>query len=106
MCFIFGGKEIKDVHSPLINIIKKKDCLTMTLLRHMEKDEMKEKSTEAAMINELDKKEKKKDEAVKVNGLEKKKKEKDMIKEKSTEAAKINELDKKEKKKDEAVKGQ
>ena len=32
MCFIFGGKEIKDVHSPLTNIMKKKDCLTMTLL--------------------------------------------------------------------------
>ena len=24
MCFIFGGKEIKDVHSPLTNIMKKK----------------------------------------------------------------------------------
>ena len=67
MCFIFKGQQIKDVHSPLINIIKKKDCLTMTLLRHMEKDEMKEKSTEAAKINELEKKEKKKDEATKIN---------------------------------------
>ena len=61
-----------------------------------EKDVIKEKFTEAAMINELDKKEKEKDEAVKINELEKKKMEKNEMKEKSTEAAKINELDKKD----------
>ena len=87
MCFIFAGQQIKDVHSPLTNIMKKKDCLTMTLLP------IGRPTSKAAKINELEKKkdEAKKDEAAKINELEKKKDEA-----KKDEAAKINELDKKD----------
>ena len=68
MCFIFAGQQIKDVHSPLTNIMKKKDCLTMTLLP------IGRPTSKAAKINELEKKkdEAKKDEAAKINELDKK----------------------------------
>ena len=113
MCFIFGGKEIKDVHSPLTNIMKKKDCLTMTLLpigrptssnkspRSINSSNSKiSSSTPNPKSNALAKLiEEGASEFVRIDGILRRKS--DL---KELEAAKINELDKDkiEKKKDEA----
>ena len=113
MCFIFGGKEIKDVHSPLTNIMKKKDCLTMTLLpigrptssnksprktspsstdpvaKFMEKGETTfVRGEDGTLTRKSDL------EAAKINELDK-----DKI-EKKKDEAKINEFEKKKKEKD------
>ena len=108
MCFIFGGKEIKDVHSPLTNIMKKKDCLTMTLLpiRGPTSSNMSPRKTSPSSTDPVAKF-MEKGETIFVRGEDGILRRKSDLKKKKVnelEVAKINELDKDkiEKKKDEA----